>query len=409
VRSARNERGLFFDSFIRQERALDLHDHTPTARGRAFMWGGILLGVLFVIIMYTNGFGLFGGHGHAPPESGAPVRQGDAIFIPEGSALRTRVTVEPALARPVSSQLITPGVVESDPAVTAAVLAPLTGRVEELPVELGQRVTRGQVVAVLDSPDLAQAYDDNAKAIDALALASKNLERQEQQSKIGVISDRDLDQARSDHTQAQAEANRTQARLVALGAAADPSGHPGRLIVRAPVTGSVTSLNVARGNMLNDATQPVMTIADLSTVWVTALVAEKDLDGVKVGQEARVTLTAYPGKVLQARVTSVSDVIEPDSRRDKVRIALPNADYALRPNMFATVTLLGPSASQVTVPTSALLMNNDRTSVFVATAPWTFKRRVVDMRLGEGTTAVILAGVSAGEQVVIRGGILLND
>jgi membrane fusion protein, heavy metal efflux system len=120
-------------------------------------------------------------------------------------------------------------------------------------------------------------------------------------------------------------------------------------------------------------------------------------------------LSAYPDKVLQGRVSSVSDVIEADSRRDKVRIALSNADYALRPNMFATVNLLGPEQSQVIVPTSALLMNNDRTSVFVATAPWTFKRRVVDVRLGEGSTAVILAGLSAGEQVVVKGGILLND
>jgi membrane fusion protein, heavy metal efflux system len=388
---------------------VDLHDHTPTARGRAFMWGGILLGVLFVILVYTDGFGLFGGKGNATEETGALIHRGDSIIIPEGSALRARVAVQAAVAEPVSAQLQTPGVVESDPAVTAAVLAPLTGRVEELPVALGQRVTRGEVVAVLDSPDLAQAYDDNAKAVDALVLATKNLARQEQQFKIGVISDRDLDQARSDNTQAQAEATRTQARLVALGADAVDRSHPGRLVVRAPVTGSVTSVDVARGNMINDATQPVMTIADLSTVWVTALVAEKDVDGVKVGQEAQVTLSAYPDKVLHGRITSVSDVIEPDSRRDKVRIALPNADYALRPNMFASVMLLGPRASQVTVPTSALLMNNDRTSVFVATAPWTFKRRVVDMRLREGSTAVILSGVTAGEQVVVKGGILLND
>jgi membrane fusion protein, heavy metal efflux system len=373
------------------------------------MWGGILLGVLFVMLVYTDGFGLFAGKGNAPQETGALIHQGDSIIIPEGSALRARVTVQAAVAEPVSSELQTPGVVESDPSVTAAVLAPLTGRVEELPVALGARVVRGQVVAVLDSPDLAQAYDDNAKATDALVLATKNLARQEQQFKIGVISERDLDQARSDDTQAQAEATRTQARLQALGADADDRSHPGRLVVRAPVTGSVTSVGVARGNMINDATQPLMTIADLSTVWVTALVAEKDLDGLQVGQEAHVTLSAYPDKVLRGRITSVSDVIEPDSRRDKVRIALPNADYALRPNMFATVTLLGPRASQVTVPTSALLMNNDRTSVFVATAPWTFKRRVVDIRLREGSTAVILAGVNAGEQVVVKGGILLND
>ncbi len=388
---------------------MDLHDHTPTARGRAFMWGGILLGVLFVIIVYTDGFGLLGGNGHPAEESGGPVRKGDAIFIPEGSALRGRIVVRPATAQAVSAELQSPGVVESDPAVTAAVLAPLTGRIEALPVALGQRVTRGQVVAILDSPDLAQANDDNVKAADALALSAKNLERQEQQYKIGVISDRDLDQARSEHAQAQAEATRAQARLAALGAASTDDSPAGRLVVRAPVTGSITALNVARGNMVNDATQPLMTIADLSTVWVTALVAEKDLGGVTAGQDAQVTLSAYPGKVLHGRITSVADVVEPDSRRDKVRIAFPNADYALRPNMFATVTLLGPRNSQVVVPTSALLMNNDRTSVFVATAPWTFTRRVVDLRLGEGATAVILSGVAAGEQVVVEGGILLND
>jgi membrane fusion protein, heavy metal efflux system len=122
-----------------------------------------------------------------------------------------------------------------------------------------------------------------------------------------------------------------------------------------------------------------------------------------------VTLSAYPDRVLHGRITSVADVIDADSRRDKVRIAFANPDYALRPNMFATVTLLGAASSQVILPTSALLMNNDRTTVFVVTAPWTFERRVVDMRLGEGSTAVILSGIAAGQQVVTRGGILLND
>jgi cobalt-zinc-cadmium efflux system membrane fusion protein len=388
---------------------VDLHDHTPTARGRAFMWGGIALGVLFVLLMYTDGFGLFGGKEQAATEGTGFVRRGEALYVPEGSALRARIAVQAAAAQPVSAQLDSPGVIESDPAVTAAVLAPLSGRVEQLTVQLGQRVTRDQVVAVLDSPDLAQAFDDQTKALDALALASKNLERQEQQFKIGVISDRDLDQARSDRAQAQAEATRTQARMAALGAGPGDAGHPGRLTVRAPVTGSVTVLNVARGNMLNDPTQPVMTIADLSTVWVTALVAEQDLGSIRVGQEARVTLSAYPDRVLRGRVSSVSDVLEADSRRDKVRIAVPNPDYSLRPNMFASVSLLGPAATQVIVPTSALLMNNDRTSVFVATAPWTFSRRVVEMRLGEGSTAVIVDGLKAGEQVVVKGGILLND
>ena len=168
-------------------------------------------------------------------------------------------------------------------------------------------------------------------------------------------------------------------------------------------------LTIARGNMINDPTQPIMTVADLSTVWVTALVPEKDVAAVARNQDADVSLSAYPGRVLHGKVLFVSDVIEPDSRRDKLRIAFPNADVSLKPNMFATVTLSGQPQSRVVVPTSALLMNNDRTSVFVATAPWTFERRIVDAQLEEGPTVALGSGVKDGEQVVVKGGILLND
>jgi membrane fusion protein, heavy metal efflux system len=175
------------------------------------------------------------------------------------------------------------------------------------------------------------------------------------------------------------------------------------------VGGSITMLAVAPGNMINDPTQPLMTIADLSTVWVTALVPEKDIAMVARNQDAEVSLVAYPDRVLHGKVLFVSDVIEPDTRRNKIRIAFANSDYALKPNMFATVALTGPARSQVVLPSSALLMNNDRTSVFVATAPWTFERRTVDPQLEEGSSVAIRSGVAAGEQVVVKGGILLND
>jgi cobalt-zinc-cadmium efflux system membrane fusion protein len=314
--------------------------------------------------------------------------------------------VEPASARLVNARIALPAVVESDPARTAAVLTPLSGRLVSLKVSLGDRVRKRQVLAVVDSPDLGQAYDDDAKAADTLKLADKNLERQEGQHRIGAASDKDLDQAKSDRAQAQAEYTRTQARLKMLGASADKSH---LLIVAASMSGSITALSVAPGDMINDPTQSLMTIADLTTVWVTALVPEKDVKAVYKHQSAEVTLSAYPDKVLQGTVLFVSDVIEPDSRRNKIRIAFANGDYALKPNMFAAVTVIGPDKSEIVVPSSALLMNNDRTSVFVATAPWTFERRTVDPDLGDGSTVAIRSGLAAGDQVVVKGGILLND
>jgi cobalt-zinc-cadmium efflux system membrane fusion protein len=388
---------------------MPIHDHEPNLRGAAFLWGGIGLGLLLLVVLLTHGFGLLNRADKGSSSADLMVRQGDKIIVPEGSALRSRLTVVAAAAQAVSPKLLLPAVVESDPARTAAVLAPLSGRLIALNVALGDRVNRGQVVAVIDSPDLAQAYTDNEKAADAFKLNQKNLERQEAQNKLGVASDRDLDQAKSDYAQAAAEYTRTQAHLKTLGASAMPKPASRELSVTAPVSGSVTALNVAMGNMINDPTQPLMTIADLSTIWVTAMVPEKDIAGVFKNQDAQVTLASYPDRVLQGKVLFISDVIDSDSHRGKIRIAFANRDYALKPNMFATVVLSGGARSLVVLPSSALLMNNDRTSVFVATAPWTFERRNVDAQLEEGSSVAIRSGVSAGEQVLVKGAILLND
>ncbi|HSY05563.1 MAG TPA: efflux RND transporter periplasmic adaptor subunit [Steroidobacteraceae bacterium] len=385
------------------------HDHTATPAGRAFLWGGIGLGLLLVIALLTHGFGLFAARAGSAQETPLLVHQGGRIFIPQGSPLRQRLTVMAAPVEASSPLIHAPGVVESNPARTVAVLPPGAGRVRELKVALGDRVQRGQLLALIDSPDLAQAYDDNDKAASAAALSARILQYQEAQLKIGAASQRDLQQARNDNDQAQAEWLRTREHLRASGAAEDARGAARLLALRAPVPGSITALAIAPGATINDDTQPVMTVADLSVVWVTALVAEKDLIQVKPDQDAEVALDAYAGKTLHGKVLFVADVLEADSRRNKVRIAFANPDYALRPNMFATVTLRGAQQRRVVLPSSALLMNNDRTTVFVATAPWTFERRAVEPLLEESSTVTIAAGVQPGEQVVVRGGILLND
>jgi cobalt-zinc-cadmium efflux system membrane fusion protein len=388
---------------------MPIHDHAPAFRGRAFFWGGIVLGLLLVALLLTHGFGLWSG---APKTAAEPTwmqRQGDKIVVPEGSPLRSRITVATASADSVNPELVLPAMIEADPARTATVIPQLSGRVVDLRVRLGDRVTKGEVLAALDSSDLAQAYSDFDKADDAHALTRKNLGRQEEQSKIGVASDKDLDQARSDDAQAAAEYARARSRLTTLDAPIASRGPARRLLVRAPVSGSITSLNVTPSSIVNDPTAAMMTIADLSTIWVTAMVPEKNAATVSKGQDALVHLVAFPGRDLHGQVLFVSDVVDADSRRIKIRIAFPNADYTLKPNMYASVTLSGAPQSQVVLPSSSLLMNNDRTSVFVATAPWVFERRTVEPQLADGPMIAIRSGIAAGEQVVVKGGILLND
>jgi cobalt-zinc-cadmium efflux system membrane fusion protein len=113
--------------------------------------------------------------------------------------------------------------------------------------------------------------------------------------------------------------------------------------------------------------------------------------------------------VFHGRVTSISGVLEPDTRRNKVRILYDNKDRLLKPNMFAIVEVMPKPVETILVPASALLMVNDATSVFVETKPWTFVRRTITPGASIADNVVVEGGLSAGEHIVVRGGVLLND
>ncbi|HUI14344.1 MAG TPA: efflux RND transporter periplasmic adaptor subunit [Xanthobacteraceae bacterium] len=336
-------------------------------------------------------------------------RNGQHIIIPQGSPLRALLIVANAVSEEVSHTLVLPAVVEADPARTVKVLPPVAGRVVSLKVQLGERVTQGQELAVIDSGDLAQAYSDDEKARTMLTLTKQTLDRQVGLEKSGGAAIKDREQAQSDYAQAQSEFDRAETRLRSLGVSAEQMEKTRLLSLKAPIAGSVTDLEVAPGDFLNDPTATIMTIANLDRIWVTANVPEKDTSFVSTGQAVNVTFPAYPGETFSGKVLFVSDVLDPDTRRTKVRIAFDNPNNNLKPNMFANASFAAPAVSRIVVPTSALVMNNDSTSVFVEVAPWTFERRNVEIDYQEGEGAIIKSGVKPGERVIVKGGVRLND
>ena len=343
-------------------------------------------------------------------EQQAPfTRVGDRIVVPPNSLLRSQLAVAQVVAKEVARKLVLPAVVEADPAHTVKVLPPVGGLVAALDVELGQRVEKGRDLVVIDSGDLALAYSDRDKARAQLMLTKKALDRMMALEKVTAIAIKDREGAQNDNAQAQAELERTELRLRAIGAAAELKEGDRHLIVKAPVSGSIIDLQIAAGAVINDPTAAMMTIANLDTVWVTANVPEKDISFVYPGQTVDVTFPSYPGKEYSGKVLFVSDLIEADTKRNKVRIAFDNPNKNLKPNMFANATFVAPSVSQLTVPTSALLMTNDTTSVFVEVADWAFERRNIEIASQEGIDVAIKAGLQAGDRVVIKGGVRIND
>jgi cobalt-zinc-cadmium efflux system membrane fusion protein len=336
-------------------------------------------------------------------------RVANRIIVPDTSPLRTLLTVAAPTMKDVARTLVLPATVEADPSRTVRVMPPVTGRVTELKVQLGGRVTAGQELAVIDSGDLAQAYADIEKARSSVTLTKKALDRQMGLEKAGGVAIKDREQAQSDYAQAIAELERAETRLRAIGIPADAK-EPSRLLpIKAAVSGSVIDLQAAPGAFLNDPTAAMMTIANLDTVWVTANVPEKDIAFVYPGQAAKVTFRSYPDDAFTGKVLFVSDVVEADSRRNKVRIAFDNPDRMLKPNMFADVRFEAPPVPRLMVPTSALLMTNDTTSVFVEVTDWAFERRNIEIAYQEGTAVAIKTGLKPGERVVVRGAVRLND
>ncbi len=383
-------------------------ERSPTARRhRLLLFAGcgavaILAGV--AVFSATSGTRAEREADQAP----ALIRQADRIVIPAGSPYLDRIVVAGVATKTVNPTLVLPAAVEAEPARTVNILPPVTGKVSALMVQLGDQVAQGQPLAVIDSSDLAQAYADHDKAAEALRLTTQVLDRARALMAARGGALKDQEQAESDHAQAQAEFDRSQARLQDIGATAEVNGRR-VLTLRAPVSGSVIALATAPGAYANDSTLSLMTIANLDQVWVTANAPESDVAFVKPGMAVDVTFPAYPGQRFQGTVASVSALLDPDTRRTKVRIAFANGDGKFKPNMFANATFMAPPLSELVVPTSALLMDNDRITVFVEVAPHTFERRDVEEGREDGGYARIRRGLAAGERVVVRGGVLLND
>ncbi|HWW72227.1 MAG TPA: efflux RND transporter periplasmic adaptor subunit, partial [Duganella sp.] len=182
----------------------------------------------------------------------------------------------------------------------------------------------------------------------------------------------------------------------------------GKLAVRSPISGHVVDLAAAEGAYWNDATAPLMTVADLSRVFVSANAQEKDLARVYVGQQASVKVDAYAEPVT-GQVRYVGEMLDPDTRTVKVRLPFDNRDGRLKPGMFAEATLLSRAHQGVLVPMAAVVQSGFSSRAFVEVKPWSFAPRELKLGAQIGQQVEVLAGLKAGERIVVKDGVLLND
>lgn len=310
--------------------------------------------------------------------------------------------------RPVAELVEAPGAIEAAPEKLVRITPPLTGRIVRLHRALGDAVKAGEPLATIDSPDLGTAYGDYNKSQATLRQAQQEYERQKALHDADIAAGRDFELAQLAMSEARSDARAAGNRLAQLGVNAASGSHR-EYVLRAPMAGRVVDVSGAQGAYWNDITASIMTVADLSSVWAAASVAEKDIGRMFVGQQATVILDAYPERQFKAQVKYIGDLLDTDTRTIRVRVAIDNPQGQLRPGMFARVIFQGASRSTLLVPAAALLQEGLYTRVYVERAPFRYESRIVTVGMTVGDRTEVLAGLEAGERIVVGNAVLLND
>jgi membrane fusion protein, heavy metal efflux system len=333
------------------------------------------------------------------------------------AAQRARIHVAPVVADTFSPTVEVTGTVAFDGDRSTQVLAPISGPVVRLLADLGAHVAPGQPLALVASPDFAADVAQYQKALAAAENTGRIAAQDEQLWKNDAIARRDLEQAQTDASQAAADRDAALEQLRAIGV--DSAGveaiRQGRTVaapqgvVRAPLAGVVVEKLITPGQLLQAGTTPCFTVADLSTVWVMANVFESDLGDVGVGDPADVAPTVG-GARFTGRVDYVGAIVDPDTRATSVRIVAQNRNDFLKRGMYVRVDIHSRRPRRgLLVPVPAVLRDADNLPfVFVTGADSSFVRRPVTLGSRVGDRYEISAGLAAGEQIIVEGGLFLQ-
>jgi len=287
----------------------------------------------------------------------------------------------------------------------ARVGSPVDGRVVELLVVVGDGISAGAPLLTVRSPDLVAARSDLTKAVVHRRTAELAAERARRLVREGAGSEAERLEAEEALARAREDEERTRVALASLGG----RGRDGRYRLESPISGTVVAVTAAVGAEVHpDQGEPLVTVSDLSSVWILADVYESDLASVHTGDEVSVTLDGLPDRTFTATIAHVGDIVEPSTLSTHARIELRNPDRAMRPGMFARVTVTSARAAHVQVPAAAVLARRDQQFVFVRDADGAFSQRVVEIGTRSEQRVVVTKGLADGEYVVTGGAILLD-
>ena len=301
-----------------------------------------------------------------------------------------------------ADELTATGSVNPDISMEQPVISLANGRVVDILARIGDEVRKGQLLLKVQSPDATNAFDTYIKAAADELLARKTEVRTKDLYEHGAVPLSAVEQADDTEVDAKADLVAAEEQLKTLGI---DKAHPSSIVdVRSPISGVIVAQNVtnaAATGVSYAGNTGAFTVADLSHVWVICDVFENDIPKLAIGQDAKVALVAYPGKILTGRISEIDAILDPNIRTAKVRIQVANPGM-LRLGMFVNTTFESKDLkAHPVVPARAVLHLHDREWIFVPAGGNTFKRvEVHGGRMLDGNRQELLSGIHPGQQVV---------
>jgi cobalt-zinc-cadmium efflux system membrane fusion protein len=314
-----------------------------------------------------------------------------------------------------------PGTVEPNEHALAEITTLVRGRVIDVYADLGREVKSGALLALLYSSELGMAQSAYLKATAKLNVADRAFRRAELLLKEKVIGLAESQRREGEMLSLRAERQEARDRLLLLGLTDEDLRNLDRnhtirshVPVLAPFDGRVIARNLTKGEVV-ETTEKLFVVADLSDVWVTAVIPEKDIPYIRpdltgAGQSVEVHVAAYPGEVFQGRITYVGDVLDPATRTMRLRLELPNPERKLKPAMYASVRVYSEAEpNALLIPQAAVQRDRDRQFVFVQREPSVFEARDVKLGHSNGHDIKVQDGLLEGEAIVTNGAFVLKS
>ncbi len=322
--------------------------------------------------------------------------EGKVKYVIPDSLLRI-LKIDTAQQCPLLNAVTLTGMVDFDQDKQVNIFSLVSGNVQDVKVQLGDYVTEGQTLAIVTSSEMAGYGNNLVVAETNLTAMKKQLDASKDLYKSGLASQLDVVTAQTNYDQAVAQLEMVKKVLKING-----NNTNGEYIVKAPISGFIVQKNITNNSSIRtDNGSNLFTISDLKEVWVQANVYEANIDQVHLGDDVDVRTLSNPDRVYHGKVDKILNVLDPTSRVIKVRIALPNTDYSLKPQMFATVTVSDPGHKQaLCVPTKSLIYDHSQYYVLLYKGKGDADITPVDVLNSYGDKTYLNSGVKVGDRII---------